>query len=130
MCRWPHGSPARSLRPRGPTLGLESNAPGTRGPSIGNARGHRNDSAIVTIAENPAKSIHCVLDADIRRRKPDEIIEDVLQHARLRRWDTFLFEEAPFQGRLRQELERRAVQQHVSLWVKDERQTTDKPVRT
>ena len=61
-------------------------------PSLGKSGKHADDSAIVTLLRDSSTGTLYVIDADIQRRKPDLIIENVLTYQRLRRYTNFAFE--------------------------------------
>jgi predicted phage terminase large subunit-like protein len=67
-----------------------------------------------------------VLDADIARRKPDQIIEQVIAYHRMRRFSRFGFETNQFQEFLADELRRRSRAAGVEVPVKDLKHSTDK----
>jgi predicted phage terminase large subunit-like protein len=67
-----------------------------------------------------------VLDADIRRRSPDQILEAIMSFHRIRRYLSFGVEKVQFQEFLRSELERRSRQSGRPISVRGIEQTTDK----
>ncbi len=67
-----------------------------------------------------------VLDADIRRRKPDALIEDVIAFHRRREYQSFAMETNQFQKFLSDELERRSRQAGAYVPVRGIHNTTDK----
>jgi predicted phage terminase large subunit-like protein len=70
-----------------------------------------------------------VLDADIRKRKPNDIIEAILAMHRIRRYSKFGFEEVQYQEFLKTELQRRGAHDPRPLIVRGIRPTTDKAGR-
>ena len=67
-----------------------------------------------------------VLDADIRRRKPDAIIEDVIAYHKRRNYQRFAMETNQFQKFLSDELERRSQQVGAYIPIRGINNTTDK----
>lgn len=95
-------------------------------PSLGKAGRNRDDTAIVTLAKHRPTGTMYVLDADIRRRKPDEIIEAIIAYDRVRRFASFGVEEVQFQEFLKSELERRSRVAGRPVPVHGLKQTVDK----
>lgn len=95
-------------------------------PSLGKEGKHGDDSAIVTLVRDHATGILYVLDADIRRRKPDQLLEDILQRAVLRNHQAFAMETNQFQDFLADELQRLSGQRSVYLSVRKLTNTSDK----
>lgn len=98
-------------------------------PSLGRLGKHADDSAIITLVRDPKAGTLHVLDADIRRLKPDQIIDAVIEYARLRSYCRFGFETNQFQAFLAEELKRRSNLAHIQLPVEDIRHTSDKAGR-
>lgn len=94
-------------------------------PSLGRQGKHADDSAIITLLQDKSGTLY-VLDADIRRRKPDQIIETVIEYARLRKYWRFGFEVNQFQSFLADELKRRSNVANVRLAVEDIQHNSDK----
>ncbi len=95
-------------------------------PSMGKHGKHADDSAIITLLRDTKNGTLYVLDADIARRKPDRIIDDVLDYQRLRKYRTFAFESNQFQAFLADELQKRSNQASLYLPVEKITHTTDK----
>ncbi len=95
-------------------------------PSMGKAGRNRDDSAIITIAVDSRSGVMYVLDADIRRRKPDAIIEDAIAHHRRRGYCRFGFESNQFQAFLAEELQRRSRAARLEVPVFHVHQSADK----
>ncbi|UCD75504.1 MAG: phage terminase large subunit [Phycisphaerales bacterium] len=95
-------------------------------PSLGKEGRTGDDSAIVTVVREHATGVLYVLDADIRRRKPDAIIEDVIAFQRTRKFRSFAMETNQFQKFLGDELKRRSAAAGVYIPVKDIHNSTDK----
>ena len=98
-------------------------------PSLGRQGKHADDSAIITLLRDKDNGTLYVLDADIARRKPDRIIEDVLAYARLRQYSRFGFESNQFQEFLADELQRRSAAANLHLPVEPIQHTSDKAGR-
>ncbi len=95
-------------------------------PSLGKLGKHADDSAIIMLVWDASTGDVYVLDADIRRRKPDQIIEDILALTQFRPCIYFGMETVQFQEFLATEVERRSALQGRQLTVEQIRQTTDK----
>jgi predicted phage terminase large subunit-like protein len=98
-------------------------------PSLGRQGKHADDTAIITLLKDPANGVMYVLDADLARRRPDRIIDDVLAYGRLRKYNRFGFESNQFQELLAEELQRRASQAGLRLPVEPIQHTSDKIAR-
>jgi len=68
------------------------NIVGSCDPSMGKSSIRGDYSAIITLMRDHKTGILYVLDADIARRKPDEIVDAVIRLHNLRRYTTFAFE--------------------------------------
>lgn len=98
-------------------------------PSLGKAGKHADDSAIVTLLRDASTGILYVIDADIKRCKPDLIIENVLTYQRLRSYSKFAFESNMFQSLLADELTRRSNAEGLYLPVEPIQNSRDKLAR-
>lgn len=99
------------------TLGERGQFIGACDPSLGKAGIHNDDTAIITLLRDRKTEYLYVLDADIKRRKPDSMIEAILSYARFRQYDAFGFETNQFQEFLADELKRHAREAGVKLYV-------------
>ena len=108
------------------SLGKHAQFVGACDPSLGRQGKHADDSAIITLLRDDQSGRLYVLDADIARRKPDRILDDILAYARYRKYDRFGFETNQFQSCLAEELKRRSNQAGVYLPVQDINHTSDK----
>ena len=95
-------------------------------PSMGREGRTGDDSAIVSLLRDTRTGILYVLDADIRRRRPDAIIEDVIAYHKRRRYQRFAMETNQFQKFLSDELERRSRQAGAYIPIRGINNTTDK----
>jgi len=95
-------------------------------PSLGMAGRNRDDTAIVSVLRDARTGMLYVLDADIARRKPEEIINMIIQYHRLRRYEQFGMEATQFQAFLARELGRIATRAGERLAVKEIRHNRDK----
>lgn len=95
-------------------------------PSMGKAGINADDSAIITLLLDRKTRHLYVLDADIKRRKPDRIIDDVIAYGRIRKYACFGFEANQFQSFVADELRRRAKEANVNFPVLDIHHTSDK----
>lgn len=98
-------------------------------PSLGKSGKHADDSAIISLLRDSSNGNLYVIDADIRRRKPDQIIENVLTYQELRRYGTFSFESNQFQSLLADELTRRSNERGLYMQVEPVVHTSDKVAR-
>ncbi len=103
-------------------------------PSLGKSA-HSDFSAIITLARHRKTGLIYVLDADLERRHPDRIIQDVLEKARwLRReyggqYAAFGAETNQFQWFLKERLAAESAAQGVYLPLTEVRAATDKVLR-
>lgn len=103
-------------------------------PSLGKTK-HSDFSAIITLAKHKVTGYMYVFDADIERRHPDRIIEDILEkERRLRRdygrgYKKFGCETVQFQWFLKEELVKASARAGLYLPVEEVPQTTDKVLR-
>lgn len=95
-------------------------------PSLGKQGRHADDSAIITLLRDMKGGNLYILDADIARRKPDRIIEDILAYQQIRKYFRFGIETNQFQSFLKDELERRSKAAGHYLRVEGINHTTDK----
>lgn len=108
------------------SLGKNARFFGACDPSLGKHGKNADDSAIITLVRDSKSGNLYVLDADIARRKPDQIIESILAYRRLRKYDRFGFETNQFQAFLAEELKRRSAKESLYLSVHDIHHTSDK----
>jgi predicted phage terminase large subunit-like protein len=95
-------------------------------PSMGIAGRNRDDAAIVTVMKDRRSGMMYVLDADIARRKPEDIINVIIQYHRMRRFERFGTEAVQFQAFLAKELGRIAAKAGERLSVEAIRHGRDK----
>lgn len=84
-------------------------------PSMGKIRGDR--SAIVSIVKDHTTQNMYVIDADISRRKPDKIYEDIINLHRCRQYEHFGFEANQAQEAMASDLEKQAREANAPLCV-------------
>lgn len=92
---------------------LSSLTPGYRffgacDPSLGKAGNNRDDCGLITVVKDLNTKVIYVLDADIRKRRPDEIIAAVIEYHRRRGYIHFSIETNQFQQFLADELIKRS----------------------
>ncbi len=97
-------------------------------PSMGGASKHSDPSAIVFAAVREDGHID-VLEADIRKRHPDQILEDLLDHHSRFHFSRIAVEEVQFQELFKDQLIREAAQRGVYLPVEGVRPHGDKVLR-
>jgi len=107
-------------------LGGDAEIYGACDPSLGMAGKNRDYTAIVTLLKHEPTGHLYVLEADIRKRKPRETIETIIEYHRIRKFDKFAIETNQFQHFLASELERISEQQCVYINVKEIKHTSDK----
>ncbi len=95
-------------------------------PSLGRAGRHRDDSAIVTVAKDRKTGTLYILDADIRKRRPDALIEDLIRYDLLRGYSMLAIETNQFQEFLADEVRRRSQAKGRRLPVWNVAHSTDK----
>lgn len=84
-------------------------------PSLGRQGKHGDYSAIVTIAFNTETKRRYILDADIAKRTPDELVEAIVSYCQLRNYVRFGIEANQFQELLVQEVETRCAERGVDV---------------
>lgn len=103
-------------------------------PSLGKSK-HSDFSAIITMAKHKVTGYMYVMDADIERRHPDRIIEDVLEKEKWLRHDfgrgykKFGAETVQFQWFLKEELAKASARAGLYLPIEEVPQTSDKTMR-
>jgi len=95
-------------------------------PSMGKENKKGDFSAIITVAKDTKTGKMYILDADIVRRLPDQTIDAILAHQKLRRYKRFGFEINNFQEFMKMELEKRSEQTGTYLRIEEVKHTSDK----
>lgn len=98
-------------------------------PSLGIPGRSGDDCAIVSLIRHARSGVLYVVDADIRRRTPNETIDAILAFHRRRNYGGFAVEAVQFQQFFRSELDRRAAQAGRALRTYPARHTSDKITR-
>lgn len=80
---------------------------GSCDPSLGKQGKGGDFSAIVIVAKDPRTGILYVLEADIRKQKPEELIETIITYCSMYKCQKFGFESNQFQDVIAGEIERR-----------------------
>lgn len=97
-------------------------------PSMGNTK--RSDpSVIITVGRHRRTGIVYVLDVDVKRRHPDQIIQDIFRKARQFEYLAFSVETVAFQQFMKDELVKRSAEQGIYLPIKEFKSTVKKEVR-
>lgn len=109
-------------------LGSGLDTYGACDPSLGKGR-LRDDTAIVTLLYHRESKVYYVVDADIKNRKPNEIIDTILQYHRIRKYRQFVMETNQFQVVLAKELKTACLNARTPLRVCEVNHTTDKVAR-
>ncbi|MBF0589716.1 MAG: phage terminase large subunit, partial [Magnetococcales bacterium] len=116
-----------------PTFWTDHNAQwvyyGAMDPSLGRVGGRGDPSAILVGGYDRTSGVLDVLVADIRRRVPDKIIEDVIRYQREYKCTLWAVEAVQFQEFLRAELIKRSTLAGVRLPAKAVKPSTDKDLR-
>jgi predicted phage terminase large subunit-like protein len=107
-------------------LGSNSFIYGACDPSLGREGKSRDDTAIVTVLIHNPTGIMYVLDADIRKRKPLEIIHAIIEYNRVRQFEYFAMETNQFQEFLATELKRVSGQRGIQIPVFKINHSSDK----
>lgn len=103
-------------------------------PSLGKSK-HSDFSAIITMALDTDTGYMYVVDADVERRHPDTIINDVIQKAIWlsktfeKNYYKFGAETNQFQWFLKEQLAKESARRRVYLPIEEVRQTSDKVMR-
>ena len=107
-------------------LGHDIRLWGACDPSLGIAGKNRDDTAIITIVQHRPTGHLYVLDADIGKRKPQNIINTIISYHRIRRYHRFGVESNQFQEFLADQLQQTSRQANVHVPVKKIKHTSDK----
>lgn len=103
-------------------------------PSLGKSK-NSDYSAIITLAKDMDSGYMYVVYADIMRRHPDAIIDDILNTAKYikqkfkKDYDKFGAETNQFQWFLKEELAKKSARKGIYLPIEEVRQTSDKLLR-
>lgn len=76
-------------------------------PSLGKQNQRHDYSAIIVVYHLPKTGHYYIIDADIRKRKPDAIIEDLVSYAKIRNIDAVGIENVQFQEYFKDQLQKR-----------------------
>ena len=96
-------------------------------PSMGKKARHGDTSAI--IGGRMKNSVIYLSVADIEKRHPDKIIDDILAHHQRERFDEFVIEETQFQEFFKNTFEKEAHKRGLTMDVKGIKPVTDKDLR-
>jgi len=98
-------------------------------PSMGKPGIRGDRSAIITAVKDFSDDTIYILDADISKRFPDKIIEDIIAWHKYRSYGMFAFEVVQAQEYMGMQLEERAMDEGVPLVIDPIRPTVDKITR-
>ncbi len=98
-------------------------------PSLGKKGAGRDPSAILVGGYNRSTGILDVVEASIRKRLPDRIIEDVISYQIEYKCQLWLVESVQFQEFMRTELVKRSAARHVPVPARGVTPSTDKELR-
>lgn len=108
-------------------IGDHARIVGACDPSLG--KSGSDYSAIITLLQDTRTRQLYVLDADIRRRLPNQTIEDIIAHHQHRRYDRFVVESNGFQELMVNQLQDRARKAGQSLPIRMVTHQRDKRAR-
>jgi predicted phage terminase large subunit-like protein len=98
-------------------------------PSMGKEGRYSDFSAIITLAREPVRGDLYIIDADIARRRPDELIKMILAYAERRKYCRFGFEINAVQEVIKDLLEKESNASGIYLPIEGIRNSTDKRAR-
>jgi predicted phage terminase large subunit-like protein len=98
-------------------------------PSTGKQGRYSDYSAIITIALNTETKRIYVLDADIAKRTPNDLLETIISYCQLRHYRKFAIEANQFQGLLAQEIERRSAEIGLDIPIEPVTNSSEKLAR-
>ncbi len=98
-------------------------------PSLGKSKNRGDYTAIVILLQAYKPEVNYVVVADIARRSPDQTIERIVQYAKMYKTDTFVVEANNFQELLVDNLEKRAREVGVYLYIDKLTSSTNKHAR-
>ena len=107
-------------------LGEKKRIYGGCDPSLGKESKRSDSTAIVTVVKDIEKGTLYVIDADVAKRKPDNIIETIMSYHKIRGYTKFGVETNQYQEFLALELKRRSELAQVYVPVVGMPNTTDK----
>ncbi|MCC7409730.1 MAG: phage terminase large subunit [Phycisphaeraceae bacterium] len=110
-------------------LGQDARFCGACDPSLGKRTGRGDFGALITIVKDMKTKVLYVIDADIARRTPNELIDRIIQQARLHGLKVFAVEANQFQELLADQLGQRATAAGIYLRVEKITTTTNKRAR-
>jgi predicted phage terminase large subunit-like protein len=97
-------------------------------PSMGQSK--RSDpSVIITVGRHKKTGVVYVLDVDVKRRHPDQIIQDIFKKANSFNYVMFSIETIAFQQFMKDELMKRSAEQGIYLPLKEFKSTVKKEIR-
>lgn len=101
---------------------------GSCDPSMGK-QNNADFSAILTGAFDTETGVLYILDADVSRRKPDKIIDDIIAYHKRRKYDKFAFETNQFQEYMADVLHKKVMQMGERLDIEQIKHSTNKFAR-
>ncbi len=82
-------------------------------PSMGKSTTHGDFSAIITGVKDIRNKIVYLLDADMSRRQPENLIDTIVSYMKIRKVDKLIFESNNFQHLLLEEIQKRAREKNI-----------------
>lgn len=96
-------------------------------PSMGKKSRH-GDTSVIIGGKKKTNIIYLTM-ADIEKRHPDKIIDDILMHHQRERFDEFVIEETQFQEFFKDSFEKEAHKRNLTMNIIGVKPTTDKDLR-
>jgi predicted phage terminase large subunit-like protein len=110
-------------------LGDRAEIYGACDPSLGKRAGRGDYSAVVTLVKDDRTNLLYVIGAHIAKRNPDQVIEHIIQLARIHSFRKFAVESNQFQELMADQLQQRARAANVYLRLEKITTTTNKQGR-
>jgi predicted phage terminase large subunit-like protein len=98
-------------------------------PSLGRKGRQHDDTAIVSIVKDQSTGVMYVVDADLRKRKPDDVLDTAIAYNQRRKYQKFAFESNQFQDFLADEFIARSRARGRQVPVEKVAHTSDKILR-
>jgi len=110
-------------------LGKDAEFYGACDPSLGKRVGRGDYSGIITLVKHAKTNVMYVIGAEIARRRPEQVIEHIVQLARMYRFQRFVVESNMFQEILANQLDDRIKKEGLYLRVEHLTTTSNKQGR-
>jgi predicted phage terminase large subunit-like protein len=110
-------------------MGKHAEFYGACDPSLGKRVGRGDYSGIITLVKHAETGVMYVIGAEIARRRPEQVIEYIVQLARMYRFQRFVVESNQFQEVLANQLEDRVKKENLNLRIESLTTTSNKQGR-